>query len=166
MRKKDLYWLAGLLEGDGSFYFQATPSIKLSMTDRDVVKKAALIMGASLLGPYIDKRTNTRKPMWMANLCGPKALSLLEKLLPHMGERRTARIKSIQLECEKRPGRGNHPRNRGSDHPNSKLNPVAVRVIRFLFDAGVPKLSLARAHSVSVKTIEHVGNRYSWKSVE
>lgn len=166
MNVQMLHWLAGLLEGDGSFYYQdkGSPNIKLSMTDRDVVKKAAQIMGASLLGPYNQR--GGRKRMWIANLSGQKALDMMEILLPMMGKRRTTRIKSIQLACENRPGRGNHPRNHGSDHPNSKLNPIAVRVIRFLSGVGISRIRLANVYGVDQATIGHVANRYSWKSVE
>ena len=168
VKDKDFHWLAGLLEGDGSFYYQdkGSPAIKLSMTDRDVVEKAARIMGASVLGPYIDKREENRKPMWVANLSGQKALDMMSFLLPHMGKRRSARIESIQLACQHRVGRGNHPRNHGVEHPNHKLNPVAVRVIRFLSDRGMSRARLANAYRVNQATIGHVANRYSWKHVE
>ena len=49
MKETDLTWLAGLLEGEGSF-LKAPPSdpncprISLEMTDKDVVERAALLM--------------------------------------------------------------------------------------------------------------------------
>src|SRR3990167_10221228 len=73
MELRDLYWLAGWLEGEGSFtfntgtkpYISNSPRISSVSTDRDVVNRAATIMNTHLLGPY-----NTiipgkiRKPNW------------------------------------------------------------------------------------------------------
>ena len=48
MDSKDLYWLAGLLEGEGCFSSHRKsgyPSIVLQSSDKDIVKRAALLCG-------------------------------------------------------------------------------------------------------------------------
>lgn len=52
---KDIYWLAGLLEGEGAFCVRgklsndgskgAYPVIQVGSTDRDVIMRAAKLMG-------------------------------------------------------------------------------------------------------------------------
>ena len=51
--ERDLCWLAGLLEGEGSFIAgppsaPRTPAVVLSMVDRDVVARAADLLDASV----------------------------------------------------------------------------------------------------------------------
>lgn len=53
----------------------------------------------------------------------------------------------------------------GERHYASKLNDVAVRVIRLLASRKVTYRRLAEAHGVSVVCIWHVVHRSSWKSV-
>lgn len=96
MNNADLYWLAGLLEGEGSF-LSGPPSkpnrtrISLQMTDRDVVERAAAILGSRMCvarsrqeahhkGSYITMISYQRARDWMA------------RLRPLMGERRQSQI--------------------------------------------------------------------------
>lgn len=96
--KKDIRWLAGLLEGEGSFgcYRQSNGCgkpvvrITLCMTDEDVVRQAARLMGSNVCGPY---RRPKRRPMWQTVACSQRARKLARRLLPYMGRRRSAKIK-------------------------------------------------------------------------
>jgi len=52
MDEQDLYWLAGLLEGEGSFLKPAPcepkhPRVALCMTDFDIVMRAANLFGVN-----------------------------------------------------------------------------------------------------------------------
>lgn len=100
MRKMDLLWLAGLLEGEGCFYANGStlrPShgcgISLQMTDKDIVEKAASLLNVNLSG-FQDARGN-RKPAWRFQVCGDNAIYFMRLLLPFMGKRRTAKIKYL-----------------------------------------------------------------------
>jgi len=66
LETKDLYWLAGLLEGEGSFGATkdgAYPNVCLKMNDKDVVFKAHKLLrpaiyrknGNDIAGPIYDK---------------------------------------------------------------------------------------------------------------
>lgn len=92
--REDLLWLAGLLEGEGSFDLHrgAYPRVRLGMTDRDVVGRAATVMGTKV-------RTSLRPAPWTATfhteLSGARAAELLDELLPLMGARRSSKIATI-----------------------------------------------------------------------
>jgi len=92
--RDDLLWLAGLLEGEGSFdaHRGKYPRIRVAMTDRDVVGRAASLMDTKLrlsLHPAPNKAT------WHSEISGPRAAAIMREILPHMGARRSAKIAEI-----------------------------------------------------------------------
>ena len=103
MNLNNLRWLAGLLEGEGCFHFNPNRRsvgsyiwIKLAMTDKDVVEKAATIMGCNVQGPYIRKGT-TYKPVYVATLYGRYAVAWMMTLYQLMGTRRKEAIHKILI---------------------------------------------------------------------
>jgi hypothetical protein len=97
----DVAWLAGLLEGEGSFFVQKRPDrrrdqarVYLAMTDEDVVRRAASLMGA----PSVQRRVRREdhwKDQYVAVVTGSKATAVMRSILPHLGERRAARVREI-----------------------------------------------------------------------
>lgn len=89
--RDDLLWLAGLLEGEGTFDSQRGkyPRIRLAMTDRDIVGRAASLMDTSVRLQY---RPAPASPTWHAELQGERAASVMRAILPYMGSRRSGRI--------------------------------------------------------------------------
>lgn len=98
-------WLAGLLEGEGSFIeFKDTRNrnrwrckVYLKMTDLDVVEKAQRIaeMG-TICKANAPSKLKHWKDSWQWQVQSvPDAVELMEELLPHMGERRTEKISEI-----------------------------------------------------------------------
>jgi hypothetical protein len=92
--REDLLWLAGLLEGEGSFdaHRGKYARIRLAMTDRDVVGRAATLMGAQFrlaLHPAPAKAT------WHTEISGPRAAEIMAEILPHMGARRSQKIADV-----------------------------------------------------------------------
>ena len=101
MKALDLMWVAGLLEGEGCFYVQkshathptkARPRIQIQMTDEDVIARAARILECGYNRSLPPSR---RKPTYVIAVTGAKATALMRQLLPHMGERRSAKIREI-----------------------------------------------------------------------
>lgn len=95
-------WLAGLLEGEGSFGWAPTkngklPLIQLMMTDWDVVRKAATLMGIVTVGA---KSRPPRKDIYRARVQGAKAIDIMLEIRPLMGNRRGARIDEIVTEYQ------------------------------------------------------------------
>lgn len=100
---KDLYWLAGLIEGEGSFMWNSTPTIAVQMTDEDVINRACKIIGIKPRNPYQCKKGN-RKLVYHFAICGSRAISWMMTLYSLMGERRKANIRELLLEWKSRPG--------------------------------------------------------------
>lgn len=94
MCRDDLLWLAGLLEGEGSFDLHRGkyPRIRVGMTDRDVIGRAATLLGARV---RLSLKPAPNAAMWHAEVSGTKAAEIMALVLPHMGSRRSGRIAAI-----------------------------------------------------------------------
>jgi hypothetical protein len=92
--RDDLIWLAGLLEGEGTFdsHRGKYPRIRLAMTDRDVVGRAASLMDAKI---RLSLHAAPAKPTWHAEISGEKAAEVMRLILPFMGTRRSAKIAEV-----------------------------------------------------------------------
>jgi hypothetical protein len=92
--REDLVWLAGLLEGEGSFdlHRDKYPRVRVGMTDRDVVGRAATLFGSRI---RLTLRPAPYQATWHAEISGEKAAQIMREILPHMGARRSGRIASI-----------------------------------------------------------------------
>lgn len=105
-------WLAGLLEGEGSFLMDRChvggreyryPKIVVSMTDRDVIEHAARLLGDNKVYPLPpSKQPESRKPAFRAHVSGWKAAELMRQIYPWLGQRRRTRIDAILSEYEAR----------------------------------------------------------------
>lgn len=95
---KDIYWLAGLLEGEGCFGLSGSKGsarISLAMTDLDIIEKAAGILGGTVR-QYPPKPN--RKQVYKVEIFSSKAVGWMMTLFPLMGERRKQRMeKSIDF---------------------------------------------------------------------
>lgn len=101
----DIVWLAGLLEGEGCFtpdtncgkYKRRSPRVKLKMTDRDVVERAAALMDVECR-PVKDPshlalvRTGKAKQAFSASATGDRGRAVMRAVLQYMGKRRTEKI--------------------------------------------------------------------------
>lgn len=94
MEERDIIWLAGLLEGEGTFDLHKNkyPRIRVGMADRDVVGRAATLMGSSI---RMSISTEGHKAMFHAELSGERAAAIMRQLIPHMGTRRSSKIGEI-----------------------------------------------------------------------
>lgn len=109
---KEIAWIAGLLEGEGCFSFDRRAVIQLAMTDKDVVKKASKLFGASLTGPYLRKSSwsyaaEYGKNSYWTGCFASKAIGWMMMIYQFMGKRRQQKIKSIIKQWRKQPA---HPR--------------------------------------------------------
>ncbi len=109
MKEKELYWLAGILEGEGCFLTRKDKDghikswgIECSMTDEDIIRKIYSIYQGGRL-TYTEPKNPKHKPQWRWCLNKRKHLDhLLPELLPLMGSRRSNRIKEMLKEMEER----------------------------------------------------------------
>jgi hypothetical protein len=97
----NIAWVAGLIEGEGTFNIRKYKSkkyitIKVVSTDFDVIEKLNSIIGCGRInGPY-DRSTPRKKKkpflVWCLHEITPQ-IELMNAILPHMGKRRSERIK-------------------------------------------------------------------------
>src|SRR5258706_14481281 len=109
---KDLYWLAGVLEGEGCFTADRVkdkcyPKVTLRMTDEDTVRKAAKLFGTNT-HEYENNSENfivTRKTknIFQSSIVGIEARGWMMTLYSLMGVRRQQKIKELLLQS-----RANH----------------------------------------------------------
>ncbi len=100
--REHLAFLAGLLEGEGSFILDRGkwPRIKLKMTDEDVVRKAYELAGTGTMsGPHkVPKADGSgyHKDNWSWRVCNQyECYALMVAILPWMGTRRREQIMSV-----------------------------------------------------------------------
>jgi hypothetical protein len=89
-----IVWIAGLIEGEGTFYLNKGryPVVAVIMTDEDIIKRCKEFTGiGSVRGPYLPY--NSKKPLWSWKVSGRKAAALMMTILPLMGEKRQTKIK-------------------------------------------------------------------------
>lgn len=92
--RDDVLWLAGLLEGEGTFdsHRGKYPRIRLAMTDRDIVGRAASLMDTKI---RLSLHTAPAKPTWHAEVSGDRAAQIMGEILPFMGSRRSGKIAEV-----------------------------------------------------------------------
>ena len=158
MKETDLAWLAGLLEGEGSF-LKAPPSspncprISLEMTDKDIVERAAALMGGNAV-ERINLRNALWKPAYRVAIKGSRAVALMRVLYPAMGARRRSQIDAALATYIERK-KGDNTR---------RLSEDQVRQIRK--ETRTTISALARTFGVSRFTIRSIRERKSWAHVQ
>jgi hypothetical protein len=92
-------WLAGLLEGEGSFISArfdsySYPQVQMTMCDRYVLDRAMSLMPSSRIYAINDERGVERgwSQAWMVRVSGPPAAVVMKTVLQWMGSRRTKAI--------------------------------------------------------------------------
>lgn len=100
----DLHWLAGLLEGEGYFGDHAGGKagrryirISLKMTDKDVVERAAALLGTKVHRYSWSADRNPKHSVAWVTQVGQqdRAAGWMMTLYPLMGARRRARIEGL-----------------------------------------------------------------------
>jgi hypothetical protein len=107
----DWAWLAGLFEGEGCFLFTNVNSVGLAIesTDQDILARVQSIAGGTLNGPYAFESKIGKKPTWRWTLHQATSVAVaLQRLKPHLGQRRLERLEEAQarlVNCRGRRGR-------------------------------------------------------------
>lgn len=115
---KDLYWLAGIIEGEGSFSIKGRNrdnlSVKVKMTDEDIVRRCHAVAGVgNVSGPHTtigptgtafrkDGEPYAQTWAWVVGR-QVDASALMMTLYPLMGQRRQARIRELLDMWSQRP---------------------------------------------------------------
>ena len=91
----DLCWLAGLMEGEGSFLAPSpsaprSPGLQVTMVDRDVIARAGSLLGVGVM--VIRARKAHWSTAYSVRVRGARAVLWMKLLRPLMGTRRKAQI--------------------------------------------------------------------------
>jgi len=115
MKTEDLHWLAGYLEGEGTFNAGGAKSsttgrytsicIQVSSTDRPVIERVAQLFGGvnvvDLSTHHYSGSFPNRKPQYRAQVNGDAAVELMAVLKPLLSERRQDQILNAILKCDR-----------------------------------------------------------------
>jgi len=110
VERLDFHWLAGVLEGEGTF-LAASPSspgvpvVRVSMTDRDVIERIGALWGRAVI--ELPRRRPHHKVPYVTTLKGSSSVRLMTVLAPHM-----SRARGHQIERAIASWHGHAPRRR------------------------------------------------------
>lgn len=112
----EVAWVAGLFEGEGTLYSYREKRggrlmywhLNIRMTDEDVIRKAHELTGVGTFSRIDKPYQRSIKLLYKWSVTSRLQLAaLLPQLLPHMGERRAAKMRECLAWCqEERPQRG------------------------------------------------------------
>lgn len=109
MTEAEIAWLAGLLEGEGTFTWKKQkryqyPMVKVGSTDRDIIDRVREMWGGPV--PEFHRRRRAHwKDQWIVARVGQPAVVVMQQVLPYMGERRAAKIQEILSRWEEHGSR-------------------------------------------------------------
>lgn len=97
MKLVDIYWVAGILEGEGAFCAHGFGGrIMLSMTDRDVVERVAAITGTpSAVKPVQPRGSPSYLPQFRISIGGRRAIEWMMTLYPILSQRKQTKVREI-----------------------------------------------------------------------
>ena len=100
MRLRDRYWLAGMLEGEGTFFATknkphqpSQPRVAFVSTDRDIVVRIWRLMEAKTVRVNSSHNRLGKKRQWVTAISSTKAAALMRLIWPIMGKRRKKQIR-------------------------------------------------------------------------
>lgn len=158
MKQDDLLWLAGLLEGEGSFMKGCpskpnSPIISCKMIDEDIIYRVANLFGVSYCKRLISKKNPKWKDIYMTQLRGMRAMSIMKQLKPLMGKRRQQQIQNAL----------------DSFNPDSyiiKLSKNDVYKIKKMLNYKQTHEKIAQMFNVSRATITDINIGKTWKYIK
>ena len=94
---KEIYWLAGILEGEGSFNLkdQRYPRIQIAMTDVDIIEKVRCMISPHTSICVHQRAKENIKCQYSTSLTGQLAIEWMFTLYSLMGIRRKKQIKKV-----------------------------------------------------------------------
>ncbi|WP_433175116.1 hypothetical protein [Actinoallomurus sp. CA-150999] len=88
-------WLAGILEGEGSFISKTKLSISVAMTDQDVIERLSTLTGVGRVYA-LGRQKGHHKDVWRWTIYRRAHLkSITEAVLPWLGKRRTVAAQAL-----------------------------------------------------------------------
>jgi len=95
MKQKDLYWMAGIIEGEGTMHTEKKAVIlAVQMSDKDIVTRIADLWKNKTIYTYTQGNSEGKnyKTMYSVRRAGYPALMIMQTIYPIMGNRRKEQI--------------------------------------------------------------------------
>lgn len=89
----DIYWIAGLLDGEGCFGFHKSPQIQLNMIDLDIIERARNILRQSSKITVVERIGY--KTQFKITIAGSDMIGWMMTIYPLMSSRRQIKIKEV-----------------------------------------------------------------------
>jgi hypothetical protein len=104
MSPEEVAWLAGILEGEGSFISTGYCSIQVTMTDRDISARIVEVTGVGRVHERRPQKSNHRPSQLWTVAQHEQIRQLLGAVLPWLGERRSEAALCLLKKVVERPG--------------------------------------------------------------
>ena len=92
-RPIDLYWVAGFIEGEGTFSgYKGNFHISAAQVQREPLERLVRIVGGTISGPFQKNSTPNTQPIHVWRICGKAAIEWMLALRPIMSPRRTGQL--------------------------------------------------------------------------
>lgn len=146
MLDKELYWLIGILEGEGCFSLikareQSQPKISLQMTDEDTIAKVANLWSVKYRS--LKPRKTHYKICYGVNLTGSRAAALMNQIKDDMSIRRKEKINEIL----------NQYNNRQNKLPRCKINTEEIKAANIRHLNGESLRSIAKSLDINHESL-------------
>lgn len=102
----DIYWLAGMIEGEGHFrtvVTNTTPVMSFGSSDFDIALRVSTLVDCPIR--YHAPKKVHYKPMFRVDVTGRKAVGWMLTLYSILGKRRQQRIRGILITWGQTPNR-------------------------------------------------------------
>jgi hypothetical protein len=161
--QKTLFWLAGLLEAEGSFIAPPpsspnTPLISVSMTDEDIISRVAAIFGVKYQRSH--PKNKQYKTAYVTRLKGYRAADMMGELYPLMSKRRQKQIERALENYIYKPNK------KGENNGQSKLTELQVREIKIRLIKGEVGWQIAKEYNISRRAISDINCGKTWSHIK
>lgn len=159
MTKNEKYWLAGILEGEGSF-MEGPPSdpnrprISIQMCDRDIIERVAELFGIEYIHECEGRKENW-STTYQIQVRGESAIELMRLLKPIMGKRRSRQIEDAIASYNENYGTESR-----SDYSEEK-----VRRAWKLIQNGEPLVDVSKKLSMKYQFVRDLNTGRTWTSI-
>lgn len=151
MDVNDKFWLAGYLEGEGSFLKPSpsapnNPGISACSTDEDVIQHVAEILGVSYCEAKKKSKNPKHKRVWVVKKRGYHAVQIMREIQPLMGKRRQSQIQTAIDSYDATKSKGH------------KLTPEEVEQIKVLCQTALSQKAIAKQCGVCRELVNRIKN--------
>jgi hypothetical protein len=155
-------WAAGLFEGEGTIVLLKNNQrirndvplydlqLALGMTDEDVVTRFCQVAGCGFVQTPAVPAGRKQMYRWVAR-SGP-ARDFMEKMLPHLGLRRTARYAEVMHEIVL------NREHRNLVAPKTKFSDQQIAGMRRAYDAGIRPVQIRSIYGISEGHLTNILN--------